>query len=211
MALSQQRIINEAKELRIRSAALMAVDLTESNGNGFLYDKKTPKILFEPHIFWKQLRERGIDPERVLKDNVVREPGGKIISSKYADILYPIWGTKKYGDVNVQHARLQRAAEINRDAALCSASWGRYQIMGYNWKLAGCLSLQEFINKMYRSEDEHLDCFSAYIKNTYLDDELRALDWAAFARGYNGKYYWKNEYDKKLARNFRVALTLGYT
>ncbi len=41
-----------------------------------------------------------------------------------------------------------------------------------------------------------------FIKANHLDDEIRAHNWAAFARGYNGAAYAKNAYDKKLAAAF---------
>jgi peptidoglycan hydrolase-like protein with peptidoglycan-binding domain len=31
---------------------------------------------------------------------------------------------------------------------------------------------------------------------------MRAQDWVAFAKRYNGPSYWKNKYDTKLAENF---------
>src|ERR687890_519428 len=96
-----------SKLLGVEPAVIKAVAKVESNGEGFLPDGK-PKILFEPHIFWKQLRRRNIKPERHTKGN--------------EDILYPIWKPGKYGTVSKQHDRLDRAMKINREAALSSAS-----------------------------------------------------------------------------------------
>ena len=181
--ISEKQFVESATSLRVEPAAIKAVAEVESSGEGFLADGK-PKILFEPHIFWKQLREKGIDPNLFMEEN--------------PDILYPKWKSGAYGPVSRQHDRLERAAKINREAALLSASWGKFQIMGFNWKLCGVTSLQEFINGMYESEDGHLRLFTTYIKNTFLDDELRGHDWAGFARGYNGPLYQKNRYDVKL-------------
>ena len=185
--ITEQAFKDSAESLDVEVAAIKAVAEVESAGEGFLADGR-PKILFEPHVFWKELKKRGIAP---------------VVS----DICYPIWGTKPYGKVSAQHARLEKAAEINRDAALSSASWGKFQIMGYNYKLAGYSTLQDFINDMYKSEDDHLRSFTAYIKNTFLNDELREKDWKGFARGYNGALYYKNNYDKKLAAAYLKATT----
>lgn len=193
MSVTNTKITFEATELNCEPAALMAVDLTESGGSGFLADGVTPKLLFEPHIFWKELRKANIDPVPFASN------------PKYAGILYPKWGTKKYGKTSEQHGRMELAAEINRDAALKSASWGRYQILGNNWEGTGSKNLQDFVNRMYKSEDEHLDMFTAYIKYSHLDDELRGKDWAGFAAGYNGAEYRKNDYDGKLKRNYIKA------
>lgn len=181
--ISENQFNDSALLIKVEVAAIKAVAEVESSGDGFLPDGK-PKILFEPHIFWKQLRLRGIDPTLFMEEN--------------PDILYPKWKPGAYGPVSKQHDRLQRAAKINREAALQSASWGRFQIMGFNWKDCGCAVLQDFIDAMYRSEDEHLRLFTNYIRSSHLDDELRGRDWAGFALAYNGPMYRKNNYHIKL-------------
>lgn len=181
--ISEKQFSECAQLLGVEIAAVKAVAEVESSGDGFLTDGK-PKILFEPHIFWKQLRARGINPEMFMEEN--------------PDILYPKWKPGAYGPVSKQHQRLERAAKISREAALSSASWGRFQIMGFNWSLCGAGSLQEFVNDMYSNEDAHLFRFSQYILKTHLDDELRGRDWAGFALAYNGPLYRRNNYDVKL-------------
>ncbi len=181
-----------ASRIGCEVAAIKAVDRVESNGGGFLSTGQ-PVILFEPHVFWKELRRRGIDPNKYASD------------PKYADILYPKWGTKPYGGSSKQHERLQRATEIDRNAALESASWGRYQILGQNYKMCMCPTLQDFINKIYSGEPGHLELFVNYVLSAHLDDELRAHDWAGFARSYNGPLYTRNAYDIKLKKAYLAA------
>lgn len=188
--ITNERIIQEAKELGCEPEMLWAVDQVESKGNGFLSVGK-PKILFEPHIFWKELRKQNIDPKK--------------FQAKNSDILYPIWGTKPYGKESQQYGRLERAMKINAPAALMSCSWGRYQIMGFNWKLCGCLTVNQFVERMKRSEDDHLDLFTEYVKKVQLDDELRERDFEGFARGYNGPLYIKNNYANKLSAAYKYA------
>jgi hypothetical protein len=178
MAISNIQFADTANELSVPIATVKAVAKVEGGGVGIIEGK--PVILFEPHIFFKELRREGIAP---------------VIS----DICYPVWGTKPYPrGQEAQWLRLDRASKISRTAALKSCSWGMFQILGQNYKLAGCKTLQEFVNRMFKSEDEHLVLFMNYIKNTYIDDELRARDWKGFARSYNGPLYAKNAYDKKL-------------
>lgn len=181
--ISEHQYKESAKLLSCEIAALKAVAEVESGGDGFLKDG-TVKILFEPHIFWKELRKLGMDPSTF---------------SGVDDILYPTWGTKPYGKVSQQHERMDRAILINRDAALKSASWGKFQILGVNYKLAGYGTVREFVEGMNKNEDEQLKAFVSFVLNTFLDDELRAKDWKGFSRGYNGPLYFKNNYDKKLA------------
>ena len=95
---------------------------------------------------------------------------------------------------------------IHREAALSSSSWGKFQIMGFNCSKCDCKGVEEFVDRMHVNEDEHLSIFVCYIKNTFLDDELRAYEWKTFARAYNGALYWKNNYDRKLAASYAIPL-----
>lgn len=176
--LTEQSFKDAAKTIGCSVAMVKAVYTVESKGSGFLKNGEV-KILFEPHVFWKQLRIKGKTP-------------------KQTDICYPVWGSKPYGPENQQHTRLQRAVEIDRDAALKSASWGLFQIMGYNYALCGCKSIQDFINQNMKGEEEQLKLFVNYILNTHLDDEMINEDCKGFARSYNGPLYYKNKYDVKL-------------
>ena len=87
---------------------------------------------------------------------------------------------------------------LDREAALKSASWGRFQIMGFNHASAGHATIQTFIDAMFKSESAHLDAFVAFLQSTGLNDALKKKDWAKFARGYNGPDYAANKYDTKL-------------
>ena len=52
--------------LDCEAAALKAVQKVETGGKGGFLPSGRPTILFEGHIFWQQLRTRGIDPQGVL-------------------------------------------------------------------------------------------------------------------------------------------------
>ena len=177
--LTEQDYINAAKELNCEVAAIKAVAEVESKGEGFLPSGE-PKILFERHRFYKYTN-------------------GKYAES-HPDICNKLQGG--YGKESEQHSKLQRASKLNRDAALMSCSWGRFQIMGDNWQKLGYKSLQEFINKMYESETGHLDAFVRYIKNFGLLNHIRNKQWDKFAFLYNGPEYKKNNYDLKMANAY---------
>src|SRR6185503_4730122 len=89
--------------------------------------------------------------------------------------------------------------ELNRTAALLSASYGKFQIMGFNFAICHFVTVEEFYEAMQKNEGEHLDAFCNYVRGNALDDELREHRWADFARRYNGPDFRKNKYDKKLA------------
>lgn len=166
-------------------AAIKAVAEVESSGNGFLSDGRV-KILFEGHQFYKYTNGA--------------------YEQSYATICYKKW-TKKYyskgpnADVRGagELARLEQAMALDRAAALKSASYGKFQIMGFNFSSCDFDNVEDFYAAMQASEGEQLKAFCCFIKATNLDGHLRKHRWASFARGYNGPEYAKNKYDKKLA------------
>jgi len=177
---------NAANQLGVPVAAVKAVTEVESLGAGFLSDGR-PKILFERHVFRKRLIEKGISVQNTPSDIVNAAAGG-------------------YQGGVKEHERLDRAAKIDRDAALESASWGLFQIMGYHWKTLGYPTLQAFINAMYKDEASQLDAFVRFVKaDNRLLRAMKSQDWATFARIYNGPNYASNKYDTKLAEAFKRA------
>lgn len=54
--ITESQYVKCAELLNVEPAVIKAVAEVESNGEGFFNGK--PKILFEPHIFWKQLRKK---------------------------------------------------------------------------------------------------------------------------------------------------------
>lgn len=176
--LQECDFVTAANLLNCEVAAIKAVAEVEAPKGGFLSNGQ-PRILFEGHYFYRLTKGRhGI-----------------------SNVSYPKWISKYYNED--QHARLAKAISLDREAALQSASWGKFQIMGENWKDLGYRSLQEFINAMYSNETEHLMAFVKYIKRNKLEDELRRKDWAGFAKVYNGPGYAKNQYDKKMAAAYK--------
>lgn len=87
---------------------------------------------------------------------------------------------------------------IDEGAAISSASWGLFQIMGFNHKVCGCEDVKEFVERMKENEDSQLALFTAFVQSNKLDDFLREKDWAGFAKRYNGPAYAENRYDEKL-------------
>ncbi|CAM1358376.1 N-acetylmuramidase domain-containing protein [Tenacibaculum xiamenense] len=192
--LSEQDLIDFASENNLELAVVKAVNEVESRGKGFFVYGK-PVILFEGHVFWRQLEKRGVSPESLL-------------SEESKDVLYKKWTRKYYIGGEKEYSRLEKAAELLnsedvREAAYCSASWGAFQIMGYHYKSLGYDSIDDFVSKMYDHEREHLKAFGKFIGVNYfkgkkLIDWLRDKNWANFARAYNGPGYKENRYDSKL-------------
>jgi hypothetical protein len=177
---SQGAIEKAADDIGCDVAAVKAVIDVESRG-GFLSDTR-PKILFERHVFSKRT-------------------GGRFDQSS-PDISSPTPGGYKGGAA--EYDRLGRAIALDRKAALESASWGAFQIMGYHHDSLGMPDVEDFCRAMCNSEDDHLALFVRFVKLNNLDDELCRRDWAGFARGYNGPAFLKNRYDTKLAAAYTV-------
>lgn len=185
--ISEKKFAEVAKELDCEVEAIKAVAQVESKGEESLPTGE-PIILFEPHIFYRELKKVGLNPDKLMEKN--------------SDIIYPKWGTKPYGKMSEQHTKLNKAVLIHREAALKSCSWGMFQIMGFNYQSCGFETLQEFINSMYGGAEGQLDAFAGFIKYNKLDKHIRNKDWAAFAKGYNGSGYAKNQYDIKLKKAY---------
>lgn len=99
--------------------------------------------------------------------------------------------------------QLINARKVNAQGANMGTFWGMFQIGGFNYKLCGCESVNQFVRLMAYSELEQLELFAAFIKNTGLTDYLKTHNWAAFARKYNGPGYARRGYHTKMANAYR--------
>ena len=182
-----------ASQIGCEVAAIKAVAEVEAPKGGF-DSKGRLTMLFEPHIFWKELRKIGFIPENVLKVN---------FRARELNVLSPVWNPKLYGKtVDARWEQFMFARNISEEAAYKSCSWGKFQIMGFNFKEAGFSNVFEMVRYFEVGELFQLSAFVEYLYSVQLDDELRAKDWKGFARQYNGPQYWKNAYDVKLAKAY---------
>lgn len=161
---------------------LHAVLDVECRGSGF-DGRGRVVMLFEPHILYRELGA-GSKRDRAIQDGLA--------CRKWGEIAYP----------RDSYPRLLEAMEIDRDAALRSASWGLGQVMGFNASLAGYGSAEEMVVSFAADEENQLAGMVKFIVSAGLDDELRAHDWAGFARGYNGSSYAKHGYHTRLMERF---------
>ena len=77
--------------------------------------------------------------------------------------------------------------------------------MGFNHRLAGFDTVEAYWEAMKVSEAAHLRAFATFIENRGLVKALKAVsnnpeDCIAFARGYNGPGYARNNYHVKIAQ-----------
>jgi len=185
MALQQQDFQNAADIIGCDAKAIKAVATVESSRSG-LDPEGFPVTLFEGQWFH-------------------RLTGGKY-DADYPSLSYPNWTRAFYGSTwQAEKARLAKAATLDHDAAMQSASWGLFQIMGLNYRKCGFATVQDFVNAMCQGEGSQLKAFVKFIQASGLDGYLKSHNWAAFAKGYNGPQYAQNQYDTKLAAAFDQA------
>jgi hypothetical protein len=177
---TREGILAVLDALDLKLPQLLAVVTVETSGCGCFADRR-PTILFERHIFSKQTGGE-FDAQHPNISN--RTPGG-------------------YGHGPAEYNRLAEAVQLDRTAALKSASWGLGQVMGFNFDKAGYDSIEAMVQKNMESEDEQLMAMANFLKASGLDRPLAAQDWTSFARGYNGPNFARNLYDVKLAAAFQ--------
>lgn len=184
--LTDARIAEIARENGIHPAALLAVKLIESGTKSGFLDSGKPQILFEGHVFYKY-----------LKANVKSLDMNKLCA-QYPNIVYPKWDKSKYFGGEKEWTRLEQARKINMKYANYAASWGMFQVMGFNYKTCGCKSIDEFVEKMCTSQEQQLLITLNFLKNSNLIVPLQKRQWATFAKGYNGPGFTQNKYHIKL-------------
>ena len=177
MPLSAQRSLTEqdyrevAAELDIDVAAIKALAAIEGGGHGFDAQGRAT-INFDLSVFKRFLRKAGIS---------------EAAARKTAPVAFAAVNSKRHGGyVAAQHARLDAACKVDRELALKATFWGMFQIGGFNYKLCGCKSVEEYVKRNKESEREQLELFAHFIERAGLVGYVKAPNWRAFARAYNG-------------------------
>lgn len=194
--LRNNDLVTAAERLNVPLASVYAVNEVESKGSGFL-DNGKPVILFERHIMYRQLakvRHEGDDPA------ALKRHAEQLAATTPAIVNQKSGG---YAGGSAEHQRLATARLIDDTAALESASWGAFQIMGFHWQRLGYNSVQEFVAAMSAGESQQFDAFVRFIEtDPVLHKALKGRKWAEFAKLYNGPDYQRNLYDIKLQRAY---------
>jgi len=170
--LTEEDYDRAAASLACNVEAIKAVAQVESTGTGFLPNGQ-PKILFEAHVFSRLT--------------------GHAYDSSHPHISSLKWDRSLYRSGDAEYARLQEAKTLDYYNALMSASWGTFQIMGFNHALCGFDDVRGFVQDMQISEGRQLDAFVTLIKhNPLLHGALKIHDWRTVAYRYNGSGYKQN-------------------
>lgn len=181
--LAQGDVGEAARAIGIETAVLLAFLEVEAAGRGF-DSQSRPKMLFEPHVFWRNLAG-------ALRDRAAA-----------LGLAYKAWKRNYPAD---SYPRLSQAIGISREPAFRSGSYGLPQILGENHAAAGFASAEQMFGVMRQGEREQLLAMVALLKSWGLAKHLTGKDfsksgsWEQAARAYNGPGYATHGYHTKLA------------
>jgi hypothetical protein len=188
LALREEDYANAASELGCEVRAIKAVAKTETGSSGPYFrpgqdlasdDDSVPAILFERHLFHRATQGH--------------------YDQSHPHISNPVAGG--YGSKAAQYKKLMEAYALDSNAALLSASWGRFQILGSNYRAAGFQSVRDYVASASESEANQLRAFVSFIKaDPVLNSAISSRDWHGFASRYNGPA--QQGYDETIARNY---------
>ena len=171
-----------AEELGVEVAAMKAVVSIEAGAamKGF-WAPGVPVINFDPSMY----RVYGPKAPSKAPDKNAKVPEGL---SGYA--------LKEW-------KQLTNARHKNAQGADMGTFWGMFQIGGFNYKICGCATVEEFVQKMSYSELEQLELFAKFLVSTGMVKYLQKKEWAKFARAYNGASYARRGYHTRMANAYK--------
>lgn len=208
--LVEQDYIDAAKllskpGLACEVAAIKAVALVEARGVAFLPSGK-PKTLWERHWFWKLMTDTKLRDRLSLEQRDICFKSAKT-NEKVDKAGKAIPEIDRYQGGEKEWEFIDRAMKYDANAAMQSASYGMFQIMGFNYQKAGYSTVKAYYDSTFRGEREHLMAFVNFIKsNATLWDALLKKNWAVFAFNYNGEGYKTFKYDTKMANAYKQYL-----
>jgi hypothetical protein len=166
-ALTRADYEEVATTLGCEVEAVQAVVEVESGRLGAFAADGKPVILYEPHIFSRRTN--------------------RAYDASHPNISYRSWDATKYPRTQEgRWAQMREAYALDPQNAVASASWGLFQIMGFNHGACGFPDAKAFVTDMTRSQAQQLKAFAAFVRSNNLADELVRKDWEGFAAGYNG-------------------------
>lgn len=209
--VTKEDIEAAAKDLECEPGLIYAIAKQESAHSSFikLGNRTVPTILYERHKFQEYSanqysskyydisgpayhRTRRVKKKIELKG--INKKDGKqktktvwetidVKTGKEA-VADDVYGTPGF----VQYKRLAKAYQLDKEAALKSCSWGKFQIMGFNYQAAGYKDVFSFVKAMSSGEPAHIKAFLRFAKsNKTLSSGLKDKDFEKIAEGHNGK------------------------
>lgn len=160
-----------ATELAAPMPHIQAVTYVEAAGETFwqIGNAILPPIRFEAHIFGRETAYR--------------------FNAGYPELSCVYWTPSLAAKTRAGAWRqFERASVLDRTAAICSTSWGAFQIMGFHWKALKYPTPSAFADSMYGpSDDGQMDAFVRLVKSdSRMLSALRKGQWRLWEQLYNG-------------------------
>ena len=176
--LSDTDFQNAAKQLGngISTNVVKAFATVESGGKVGFGPAKLPIIAFEGHHFRKYTKH-------------IYDQSHPLLSYVYKKKAGPQWQTNNKDQVKAWET-MATAFALDQEAALMSASWGMFQVMGFNFASCGFKTVFELVAALKVNAGNQLKAYISFCsKSTALMSAMKNKDFTAMARNYNGDDY----------------------
>ncbi len=168
---------------------IKAFATVESGGRSGFGPAKMPVIAYEGHIFRKYTQKK-------------YDATYPLLSYPYKEKAGPQWRANNKDQVKAWQT-LSAAFNLNPEAALMSASYGMFQIMGFNYAACGYKNVFDFVTAMKLNAGQQLMAFVGFCrKNPTLLNAMKKKDYVGMASSYNGSDY--GDYDKRIRNAFEA-------
>lgn len=181
-------VIDAAHAHDIEPATLLALVEVETAGEPFEKDGRTPRFLFERHVFYRELgKVSSVKQSKAVSQGLAHKNWQR--ATQYKD----------QGTSEKRLALLEKVKAIDIEAAYRSCSWGVGQTMGFLAEELGFTDSIQMVETMIATGlAGQVDCMVREIVRKNLVTALNRKDWPHVARVYNGSGYAANKYDVKL-------------
>ncbi|MFL1500501.1 N-acetylmuramidase family protein [Pseudomonas sp. S191] len=161
----------------------------ESGGRSGFGPAGMPMIAYERHIFHKYTKNK-------------YDRSHPHLSAPYLTKADMQWRTNNKDQATAWRT-LADAFKLDQQAALMSASYGMFQIMGFNYAACGYKNVFDFVAAMKLNASQQLKAFVGFCsKNPALFKAMKSKDFAGMASNYNGSDY--GDYDKRIQKAFEA-------
>lgn len=168
---------------------IKAFAIVESGGRSGFGPALMPIVAFEGHIFRKYTQQK-------------YDKAYPLLSYLYLEKAGPQWRANNKDQATAWKTMLA-AFNLDPEAALMSASYGMFQIMGFNFAACGYKNVFDFVAALKLNAGQQLRGFVGFCsKNPALIKAMKTKDYIGMARNYNGKDY--GDYDNRIKKAYEA-------
>ncbi len=171
-----------AEILALDPAVALSVLAVEAGGRCFGPDGRM-MIRFENHVFWHFW---GRHHQETFDRHFQFDPEFPWRGHRFHAGGQTGWGQVHGSGQGAEWQAYELAAALDRTSARLSASLGAPQIMGFNFEALGYESVDEMWATFAAGEKQQVEGFFRFLSDEHIE-ALRQMDFAGFARLYNGE------------------------